>query len=291
MLHVQEEKTCTDRTVLLRDSWADTRCSQDSYVHIIGPFDENGECVVDDVHNIIIVHPDHLISATAVADSFSCMRKAALQDRIKATSENSPPLLYGSVLHEIFQEAMKASRWDDEWLHETIDAAVEKHVEDLYQTQLSVEQAVTHLRSKMPELQRWAEVFIRSKNAGLGTAKDRNDTLVKVGVDKLLDVEEHIWSPMYGMKGNIDATIQIRTEDEGGEVKVLTVPMELKTGKRESPSHRAQTALYTLLLSDRYGTFQVLISHVVANMRLQMSKSLVEFSTILKPRKLFVFQP
>ena len=73
-----------------------------------------------------------------------------------------------------------------------------------------------------------------------------------MSVNKLLEVEEHVWSPMYGLKGNIDATIQIRLEEEDG-AKTLTVPFELKTGKHTSNAHQAQTALYSLLLSDRYG--------------------------------------
>ena len=75
-----------------------------------------------------------------------------------------------------------------------------------------------------------------------------------MSVSKLLDVEEHVWSPMYGLKGNIDATVQVAM-DEDGNRRVLTVPFEVKTGKRTSESHLAQTALYTLLLSDRYGKF------------------------------------
>ena len=73
-----------------------------------------------------------------------------------------------------------------------------------------------------------------------------------MSVNKLLEVEEHIWSPMYGLKGNIDATVQICLEEEAGP-KTLTVPFELKTGKHSSAAHKAQTSLYTLLLSDRYG--------------------------------------
>ena len=74
-----------------------------------------------------------------------------------------------------------------------------------------------------------------------------------MSINKLLDVEEHVWSPMYGLKGNIDATVQITLDDEDGR-KTLTVPFEVKTGRNTSNSaHRAQTALYTLLLSDRYG--------------------------------------
>jgi len=68
----------------------------------------------------------------------------------------------------------------------------------------------------------------------------------------LLDVEEHVWSPTYGLKGNIDATVEIALNDEEG-LRRLVVPFEVKTGKHQSAAHRAQTALYTLLLSDRYG--------------------------------------
>ena len=68
-------------------------------------------------------------------------------------------------------------------------------------------------------------------------------------------MEEHIWSPTYGLKGNIDATIQMKVqeEDNDNKKKTLIVPLELKTGRNTSSiSHRAQTALYTLLLADRY---------------------------------------
>lgn len=56
---------------------------------------------------------------------------------------------------------------------------------------------------------------------------------------------------MYGLKGNIDATVEVMMTD-GKQSQVLTVPFEVKTGKHANSSHMAQTALYTLLLSDRY---------------------------------------
>ena len=77
-----------------------------------------------------------------------------------------------------------------------------------------------------------------------------------MSINKLLEMEEHIWSPMYGLKGNVDATVQIRLE-EGDGASTLTVPFELKTGKHSSAAHKAQTALYSLLLSDRYGKMPV----------------------------------
>lgn len=85
--------------------------------------------------------------------------------------------------------------------------------------------------------------------------EDRNSAKLRLSISKLLEVEEHIWSPMYGLKGNIDATVQVACHDEGSR-KNLVVPLELKTGNRDTnQAHRAQTALYTLLLSDRYGSY------------------------------------
>lgn len=90
-------------------------------------------------------------------------------------------------------------------------------------------------------------------------AQDRNGKTVGLSVTKLLDVEEHVWSPTYGLKGNIDATVEVTMEDDEGSRR-LTVPFEVKTGKYQSAAHRAQTALYTLLLSDRYGKIHISIS-------------------------------
>ena len=72
-------------------------------------------------------------------------------------------------------------------------------------------------------------------------------------INKVLDIEEHVWSPMYGLKGNIDATVQATIRDHKSE-RSLTVPLEMKTGRiSTTPLHRAQTMIYTLLLKDRYG--------------------------------------
>jgi len=79
----------------------------------------------------------------------------------------------------------------------------------------------------------------------------RGGEKLNICISKLLDVEEHVWSPMYGLKGNIDATVQV-TMKEGSSRRTLTVPFELKTGRSENTSHQAQTILYNLLLSDRY---------------------------------------
>ncbi|EFQ33547.1 DNA replication factor Dna2 [Colletotrichum graminicola] len=251
ILIVQVDNTKAMRKIHLRDDWYETPAHAKAYVHVIGSFSPSGQCIIDDSHNILILHPDQLISATVVADSFSCMRRAVLQDRVKATSEATAPLVYGTMLHEIFQEALLANQWDLRFLSGVIDKVMEKHIEDLYKIKVSTSIAKEHLQSKMTELSCWATAFVASKPNLDAVVHDRNGKKANMCVSKLLDVEEHVWSPMYGLKGNIDATVQVTMRD-GKDVKTLTVPFEVKTGKHANSNHMAQTALYNLLLSDRY---------------------------------------
>jgi len=149
--------------VILRDSWFDSPCSKDSYIHLIGEFDEQGHCIVDDCENMIILHPDHLISATVVSDSTSCQRRAVLQDRIKYSGDIGKPQVFGNVFHEIFQEAMKTNRWDLSSLKSLTTNVLTTHVEDLYIIQMTMAQAVEYVMGRIPALRSWAEIFLRVK--------------------------------------------------------------------------------------------------------------------------------
>jgi DNA replication ATP-dependent helicase Dna2 len=251
---VKDEKTGLLKLISLRQSWFDSRCTKGSYVHLIGDFDRAGQCVVDDTDNMIILHPDHLISATVVADSFTCMRRAVLQDRVKATGTAEKPQVYGHMLHEVFEEALKANDWNADHLRTIIEQVVSTYIESLYEINVQVPEAVDHLMSKMPELMAWASLFISLRPAADAIVHDRNGAVASLSINKLLEVEEHVWSPMYGLKGNVDATIQVALQLPGEPcTRTLTVPLEFKTGKKDNnETHRAQTQLYTLLLSDRY---------------------------------------
>jgi hypothetical protein len=67
-------------------------------------------------------------------------------------------------------------------------------------------------------------------------------------VTSVLDIEESVWSPLYGLKGQIDGSLVLEVE---GEERV--VPLELKTGaRRNDTEHAAQVSLYLLLMADRY---------------------------------------
>jgi DNA replication ATP-dependent helicase Dna2 len=163
-------------------------------------------------------------------------------------------MMYGHILHELFQEAMKANEWDDTAFEKYMTAILPRHYETIVEIGLNLNQVHEHLRSKFPDMRDWAELFVRPSPRRDAIIKGRNGQQAIMSVNKLLDVEEHIWSPNYGLKGNVDATVQATISD-GSRSRVLTVPFELKTGKRVSEHHIAQTALYTLLTSDRYGMY------------------------------------
>ncbi|KAJ5810103.1 uncharacterized protein N7503_002321 [Penicillium pulvis] len=252
VLSVEDEKTKARKVIVLRETWVDTPCNKDSILHLVGDFDSSGLCIVDNTNHMVILHPDYLISATVVADSIDCQRRAVIQDRIKAFSQLEAPQVFGTIFHEVFQEALKANQWDMSALRSLVDVVLQRHIEDLYAIQMSVPEATENVMSKIPTVQAWADVFLHAKPQSNSMVEDRHNAKLNLSISKLLEVEEHVWSPMYGLKGNIDATVQVACNSENGK-KNLVVPLELKTGKRDTnQGHRAQTALYTLLLSDRY---------------------------------------
>lgn len=250
-MQAEGDRDAPIRTVHLRGDWFNTPASTKAFVHVLGDFDLSGICVVDDDRGMLILHPDQLLASTVVAESFSCTRRAVLQDRVKDAGTVGPPLVYGSLVHEIFQDALLANEWNHEFLGAAADKTIQNHLEELYTIKVDVTAARDYLLARTRELATWADLFINPTPKAGAIAEGRNGEKVNMSISKLLDIEEHVWSPMYGLKGNIDATVQIAMKT-GKDSKILTVPFELKTGKRTSITHQAQTIMYNLLLSDRY---------------------------------------
>ncbi len=263
----ENERTRKTVAITLRDSWITTAVSTGDVAHIselphhkAGPTssrDPPGQHTIsdDNASALLIVHPDHILSATTVADSFDCIRKAVLQDRIKATGETSKPMVYGKILHEVFQQALSANQWDTAFLADVVTRTIQTHVEGLWELGMrDTVLATEEVTAKMGELAAWARIFVAKQPSEVSIVDDKQGEKVWMSVSKLIAVEEHVWSPRYGLKGNIDATVQSTVIDNPDEpAKKVVAPFEVKTGRTtQSPSHRAQTALYTLLLSDRY---------------------------------------
>ncbi|KAK5116011.1 hypothetical protein LTR62_000467 [Meristemomyces frigidus] len=195
-----------------------------------------------------------MLSATTVGDAFDCIRKAVFKEHIKATSEANKGMVYGSILHEVFQQALLANDMDD-GLTELVDKTIQNNVEGLWELGMKdIVLAREEILAKMGELAGWAKAYVAEQPGDASVMDDKNGDKVWMSISKLVAIEEHIWSPLYGLKGNVDATVETTVLDHPRlPTRRLIAPLEVKTGRTtQSVEHRAQTALYTLLLSDRY---------------------------------------
>ncbi|WFD36848.1 DNA helicase [Malassezia cuniculi] len=78
----------------------------------------------------------------------------------------------------------------------------------------------------------------------------RGDSQLRI--TRVLDSEEDVICPMYGLKGRIDVSLEV--EFRGHDPCIAVVPLEIKTGRViGNMEHIAQTSLYTMLLADRFG--------------------------------------
>lgn len=244
-------------TAKLRQEWEQTKVMVGDVVHI--PYTTNQkEIIIDNQMNFIVVHPDRLISCTAVADSYSCLRKSVLQLKVRGVSEYTEALVHGNIIHTVLQNALQTGDFAVESIKRQMKNVIANSLEDLYAMDQDEETALNILVEYADHIHTFGTKYVNQfplpdarvcKNMGVNPEAEMGCT--SVSICKVLDIEEHLWSPTFGLKGMVDASVQLKLSPTN---KVLTVPFELKTGKvARFITNRAQTLLYTLLMSDRYG--------------------------------------
>lgn len=131
-------------------------------VNLIGPFSSSAtpSLTIDRLSNLLILHPDILVSSTKVADSSNCARKALLQEIIRTVGGAAPPLVYGNMLHELMQACLSEERWDDEWRKEKIDEILKGEVQTLWSMDLSIDKAREEMLDKSKEFGAFKDQFV-----------------------------------------------------------------------------------------------------------------------------------
>jgi DNA replication ATP-dependent helicase Dna2 len=98
-------------TISLEGDWYNSTIISGDIFHIIfiNPSGELGcfypfstQIVVSDQKNLIIIHPDKLISPTRLSDSISCSRRGILLERSRLGGTSKPAVL-GSIKHEFIE--------------------------------------------------------------------------------------------------------------------------------------------------------------------------------------------
>ncbi|KAM3876969.1 DNA replication ATP-dependent helicase/nuclease DNA2 [Diretmus argenteus] len=252
-------------TCLLKDGWLTSPVSSGDVVHLEGRCD-GGSWLVDREQGFLVLLPDRLVSGTSISSSIRCMRCAVLGDMFKSFDGGSKQMLNGTMVHEVFQKAAMAKDFSMETLSNLADKVLfsPQHLGLMYSLGVSQEEMKQELYDYMPSLKQWADEYLTSskpKTISLkvggapSSCKDSLDTIVTV--TELVDIEENMWSPRFGLKGKIDVTAQVRIHRTRNANRSAPqeriMPLELKTGKETNAiEHRSQVILYTLMSMERH---------------------------------------
>ncbi|KAI6659322.1 DNA replication ATP-dependent helicase/nuclease DNA2 [Oopsacas minuta] len=218
----------------------------------------------------VITHPDMLISGTVVAGSFFCERKTILQEMIRSKeTELAKHALMGTILHEIFQQAIVTNEFDIKSLEQAsrkipTDIAF---LEMFAQLEISAADALESINRHLTNFSKFGENFMKqyprfpNGKVDIPWKDEVCKTESSVAVTEVLDIEESIWSPNYGLKGKIDVSMAVKIHRQSidkissNSLQDYKIPFELKSGKmthsKGSNEHRAQVMLYTLMMSER----------------------------------------
>ncbi|XP_011607896.1 DNA replication ATP-dependent helicase/nuclease DNA2 [Takifugu rubripes] len=253
---------------LLKDGWEMTPVSIGDVVHLEGQ-SEGGSWLIDREKGFLVLLPDSLISGTSISSSIRCMRRAVLGDMFKSFDGGSKQMLNGTMVHDVFQKAATAKDFSSESLSKLASEALcsPQYLPDMYCLGVSQEEMKQELDVYLPSLEHWAKDYLNPTSPKAVSLKipcnsrppgKSQDATAMVRFTELVDIEENVWSPRFGLKGKIDVTaqVQIHRPRNGQNHRIQeerTIPLELKTG-RESNSieHRSQVILYTLMSLERY---------------------------------------
>ncbi|ONM14575.1 DNA replication ATP-dependent helicase/nuclease JHS1 isoform X2 [Zea mays] len=254
VLRLLNEHSGTECAVHLCDEWFDSIVGPGDTVNVIGEFSNHGKCIVDHDNNLVIVHPEQLISGTRAASSFQCLRRSVLDERLKS-NEYSTSALTGTLLHQVFQAGLLNDAPSWQFLEQQAKEVLLKNIETLYACGVNESNMYSTLIEAIPKMLNWFKCFLKGSKCS-DVDFGHNEVRKTVGVTEVMDIEEMAWAPRYGMKGVIDASVRSRVESHNGGSYDRIMPLEFKTGKATSGQaameHSAQVMLYTLLMTERY---------------------------------------
>ncbi|GFO46493.1 hypothetical protein PoB_007299800 [Plakobranchus ocellatus] len=110
VLDLISDKKQTACQCVLQGFWVDTKVEKGDIVNVLAD-SNNGKFVVDDKNGLIVVSPDLLLSGTLVVSAVFCPRKSVLNEQFKGVDKGNVHMLYGSIIHSVFQEVLRDGVW------------------------------------------------------------------------------------------------------------------------------------------------------------------------------------
>lgn len=122
--------------------------------------DGSTKFIVNDQRNLLILHPDTLITSTQIAEIVHCVRKAVIDDRIKRAGDTNIAAQLGIMMHELIQTALKKADYSESFLEQEMERIVADKIETLYFLGQTEETARSHLRELITSFRSWAEDYL-----------------------------------------------------------------------------------------------------------------------------------
>ncbi|XP_022831974.1 DNA replication ATP-dependent helicase/nuclease DNA2 [Spodoptera litura] len=235
-------------TCFVEGFWIDTPLVPGDIVSVLASRDSSGHYIVTNTSGLLVLRPDHLISSTSVVAGVFCKRKAVLQERWRGIDSANMAMTTGILIHELVQIALSDKITATDRLRSVTDDIIKESVERLFDAGLSEEEARNVVYKYIPPLADFMNTYVADKPPTVANVKtDKNNW--SGHIDKILDIEENLCCPKLGLKGKIDATVQVTIHERNGRKKAV-VPLELKSGKASmSAEHRGQLVLYGMMLN------------------------------------------
>ncbi|KAI9912360.1 hypothetical protein PsorP6_005929 [Peronosclerospora sorghi] len=258
---------------LLRQDWYELRVEVGDHLNLIfteqtsrACFSQDGDShratttqsirrvQVDNTQHLVVLHPDILVSPTRVTTSFSCLRRAILQETCAVTHPTAQSAFIGTLKHDLFEKALVNGLDTIKMLQAEAKHIVQSNIVGLVECGVNEETALQELKNVIQDFFKWIRDAVRGSGTYLNDL--RSNTRAKVRVTSVLATEEMMWSIKWGLKGATDASIKSEILDSQGEQAsgAHILPLELKTGSNKygQEQHQGQVILYTLLLNERY---------------------------------------
>lgn len=252
-------------TVILRSPWIFLDIKEGDVIHFINgknsnnPKDPKLLSNVKDPKtgspngNLLVLHPDLLLSATIIGTTLRCPRSSAIQLLFKDTrGDVSLPMTIGNIVHELLQNCLKYKITHDTLTKQYMETKLDELLEAYSFAIIVCDSTIDYVRQDIikthaTHILNFINKFVSKNNGGRYVSISGTRRADPLSITNIIDIEENIWSPSYGFKGFLDATVTTRNESTNH-----LVPLEVKTGKLRSVAHEAQGLIYALLLQDRY---------------------------------------
>lgn len=156
------------RIVILRDDWTTTDIRLGDTINVLGTFtlltpstsSLIWSITITSKSNLLIHHPDLLLTATALSNAPQCRRKPLLSNLVRSSSDTTPALVWGNMLHEVMQASLGEGRWEPAWIDAKIDEVISKGLSELIKIDIAIEQAKREVSARAKGLVAFADRYI-----------------------------------------------------------------------------------------------------------------------------------